>query len=206
MRLFAALFALIPAVALGQANLEGFGRVAPCAGWRLTPNDHFRAAASSLGLEVGRPSAGGPQLTGAFGYAASQWVEASIDLFAGGERLSVGGGTASSVTYGALVGARFQWPGAMGKQLVPYLGLHTGPVLIYVSSESGAAETLTQAWAGSAGATLRLGERYGICAEYRLLFARGEVPGVSSLNGGGHWVSVGLVVYFPPEGPFGMPK
>ena len=112
----------------------------------------------------------------------------------------VGRAPISSITYGALVTLRLQWPGLGSDLLVPYLALSTGPTLVYVSSpDFDAAEVFSMAWAGGAGVTLRLGERLGVTIDYRYLLARGAVPGIGSVNGGGHQLTLGLTVFFSPE-------
>jgi hypothetical protein len=37
--------------------------------------------------------------------------------------------------------------------------------------------------------------------EYRLLLARGFVPGYNGINGGGSWFGVGVTLWVAPESP-----
>ncbi|MHB8876077.1 MAG: hypothetical protein ACYC8T_20495 [Myxococcaceae bacterium] len=203
--LFAGLLVLW-ALGAGEARaeprrLEGYGRITAAVGWRLTPNDHFYSRARELGRELAASSPGGPAVCLCFGYAANENVEVGIDLHVSGESLRLeGGAPITSITYGALVGVRLQAPGLLFDELVPYVAAFTGPTLVLVSSEDfPTAETFSAAWAGAAGATLRLGERFGATLEYRFLLARGMVPEVSSVNGGGHQLTLGFTVYFAPE-------
>ncbi|MFZ5471771.1 MAG: hypothetical protein ACOZIN_20270 [Myxococcota bacterium] len=194
---------LLPAAAGAQARrMEGVGRITAYPGWRLTPNDYFYDSASRAGHDPERPSLGGPQVTGSFAYAATDEIEVGIDLFGGAETLRLSGmEPIGSTTYGGLIGVRLQKPGLFFDALVPSFGVHTGPALILVSSRSleRPHEVLTTAYAATAGFTVRLGERWGLSLEYKLLLARGMVPHISGVNGGGHWLSVGFTTYFPSE-------
>lgn len=203
---FLAALISLPLVAAAQA-VPGEGRVAALAGMRFTPNDHFRRAAASAGYPPGPPSPGGLQLQGAFSYAATAHVDACIDLFGGWEQLRFAGGEKlQSVTYGAHLGTRIAGPTLFGA-LTPHLGLHAGPTFVLVSSEELAGgESFGTGFAVSAGLSWRIDPRWGLAAEYKLLFARGLVPEIATLNGGGHWVSLGPVFYFPSEGPSGFSR
>lgn len=207
-RLFGLLAALAACSASAEAgSVKGQGRIALLGGWRLTPNDHFRGAAAASGFALVRSSPGGPQATGAFAYAATSSIEVAIDLFAGYEELALEqAGELSSITYGGLLGVRFLWPDALAEGLVPHLGLHAGPALVLTSNPAlGATEVFTTGYAVSAGIGWRLGERLGVAAEYKLLLARGQVAGVGSINGGGQWLSLGIVFFFPPDEPGSEP-
>lgn len=188
-------------------RLEGSGRVTALPGWRLTPNHHFFARAAEQGFFADRSSKGGPQVTGTFSYVADESIEACIDLFGGGEQLHLSGvGEITSVTYGALLGARFQAPGLLTDALVPYVGLLVGPALVYVAREGFAPdERLVTAYAAAAGLTYRLGERFGLTLEYKLMHARGVVPEISGVNGGGHLFALGFTTYFPSDEPADSP-
>ncbi len=195
-------FALSSGAAHGQGRrFEGFGRLTAGVGWRLTPNDHFYAAAREQGLEPVAPSPGGPAVCLCFGYSATDAIEIGIDLGVSAENLTlVGSAPIHSVTYGALVGVRWQLTNLIGDWVVPYLGAFTGPMLVNVSSaEFGSGETLVGAWAGAAGVSLWLTERMGLTVDYKVMLARGSVPSIGSVNGGGQSLTVGLTFYFPPE-------
>ena len=189
-----------PAWAEGEGQrLEGNGRITVAPGWRLTPNDFFSATAAAAANPVVSANRGGPSFAAAFGYSATDLIEVAIDVFASGERLTLGQtGSLSSITYGAQVGPRFQF-GDWIEGLVPYVGAALGPTLIYETGDGlgPPSETLTTGYAGCAGATFRLTDRVGLTLEYRFLFARGAVPGLGGINGGGHTFSLGLTVYLP---------
>jgi hypothetical protein len=113
------------------------------------------------------------------------------------------------VTYGALVGLRFQalLDVLTRNGLVPFIGLQTGPVLALSMVEGvGVRESFTQGWAGTVGINFRLSPQWGLSADYRLVFARGgnpfsgrpEFEKLGSSNAGGSWFSVGVSFFFPP--------
>jgi opacity protein-like surface antigen len=182
-------------------SLNGFGSVSGAVGWRLTPNDYFYAGARAAGRELAAASPGGPAVSARFGYSATENLEIGINLHASGEFLRLeGAAPITSVTYGALVSLHLQWPGLVSDLLVPYLALSAGPTLVFVSSpDFASAEVFSLAWSGGAGVTYRLGERLGVTLDYRFLLARGVVPDVTSVNGGGHQVTLGVTVFFSPE-------
>ncbi|RKI19439.1 hypothetical protein D7Y15_04435 [Corallococcus sp. AB030] len=228
-------FALVaaPALALAQddgdwsegrapANLDGVGRITVQAGYRLTSNGTlydawYGAKGPGNGLERAPESSGGPFGVASFAYAVSDLVEVGIDLFGTAQnlRLSEPGadGTVSrkvsTVSYGALLGLRFQGVLDIGPQgLVPFAGVLTGPTVVSSTREgSSIKENVTQAWVGSLGATLRLSAEWGITAEYRLMFLRGPVespdaakwPGPFSFSHGGSGFGLGVTYTFPPN-------
>ncbi len=108
------------------------------------------------------------------------------------------------MTYGALVGGRLQWPIDLGAPalLVPSLGLHAGPTLVYVTDEvKGGVERFTQAYALSAALSYRFADTWALTLEYKLMLARGRLPEVpSSVNAGGSWFSLGFTWYLPKTG------
>ncbi len=189
------------AAAHDETSFEGYGRAALGGGWRLTPNDFFRARAAEAGHPVEGSSPGGPQVSGAFCYAATDAIEACIDLFAGHERLRLERlGEVASWTYGGMFGARFFWADVPADRFVPYLGAHTGPTLVFTQTDApGALERVAIGYAFTAGMSYRASPKVGVWAEYKLLLARGEVAHVASINGGGSWLTVGVVFYFPPS-------
>lgn len=198
------LLSFLPCVA-GAGGLVGTGRVSLQPGWRLTPNDTFYASASAVGAPPATLSPGGPALSSSFAYSINDLIELGIDLFAGAELLRLEGQEPLvSLTYGGVVGLRLHW--ALGdwgplEDVVPYAGLLGGPVLVYASGGNLAApsELATTGYMGSLGISARLGDRWGLCAEYRLLAVRGVVPGIGSVNGGGSWLGIGVTWYFPAE-------
>jgi hypothetical protein len=203
--------ALLLALGAGAAQaqeLAGAGRISVLAGWRLTPNDHFYGNAVQLGYPPLSDSLGGPILTGAFAYVITEQLELGIDLFVGAEQLELDGlGVITTVSYGGLLGMRLQFPLSFAGQssgLIPYLGVHTGPALVFVTDEvKGGVETLTQAWAGSAGLTLRFDPTWALTLEYKLMLLRGYLPEVGTVNGGGSWFGAAVTYYLPGEGPSG---
>jgi hypothetical protein len=197
-----ALLGLLSAIATA-GPLEGVGRVSVQPGWRLTPNGAFYASAAAAGLPASGSSPGGPVLASSFAYSATDYAEVAVDLFLGGEQFRLGDeAPLRSVTYGAAAGVRFQQ--ALGEwgpfqEVVPYAGFLIGPTLIGVDGGrlSAMHEDVVTGYTASAGVTARLGETWGVCLEYRFLLARGQVPGVGSINGGGNWLGLGLAWYFP---------
>lgn len=191
--------ACLCAGAASAQNMEGVGRIALHAGWRYTPNAHFARNAEVNGTPVEAPSAGGPQFTGTFGYAATSSLELTIDLFAGVDTLKLQNASdLSLVSYGALVGVRAYW--TFGP-LVPNIGLGVGPLLAYSSGGPFAAtERVVTAYAAMGGLTWRLSDTLGVTFDVRYIQARGYVTGISSVNAGGLWGGAGVVFLFP-SGP-----
>jgi hypothetical protein len=218
--LFLAAALLSAPAALAQeeldTTLEGVGRLSIQTGWRLTSNDTFYNGyyARNPDLVRGPTSAGGPLVVGSFAYGITDMVELGVDLFATGERLRLTDQPMlTTMTYGALVGVRFQTVLDLGPNgLIPFAGILTGPTLAFSQFEGKTAqEVMTQAWAGTLGATLRLNNRWGITGEYRFSFVRGPVGGLDgqkfgSFNGGGNWFALGMTYTWPPEPSNGMGK
>jgi hypothetical protein len=198
----------------GPSALDQTTRITLHGGWRLTSNDTFYDSYYKLpgneGLQRAPASPGGPYVGATFGYSATELVEVGIDLFATGENLLLTGTPPiTTVTYGALVGLRFQalLDVLTANGVVPFIGLQSGPVLAFSTVEGvGVRETFTQGWAGTVGVNVRLNHQWGLAADYRLVFARGANPfsgrpgltDVSSYNAGGSWFSVGVTFLFPP--------
>lgn len=182
--------------ASASAELEGTQRLVGVAGWRYTPNDTFRNSANANQYEVGAPSLGGPQGSISFGYSFTDWAELAVDAYVGSETLDfVFFPDLLSVTYGALIGVRLQTEAKLfGFDLIPSLGVFTGPSFVYVSGPPAfpPTESLGDSYMASAGATVRLSQAFGVTAEAKLLLTRGFVPGIGTLNGGGLWVGVGF--------------
>ncbi|HYO72804.1 MAG TPA: hypothetical protein VEU33_42755 [Archangium sp.] len=195
--------------------LNGVGRISVQAGWRLSANgtfyDSYYALPASQGFQRAPESPGGPFLAGSFAYAVTEFFELGIDLFATGEQLRLTGApTITNVTYGALVGVRLQTllDILTPEGVVPFVGVQTGPTLAYSTAEGvGSRELFTQAWAGTVGATFRLSAQWGLTAEYRLAFARGqsvfnnkpEFKGLASYNAGGNWFALGVTYFFASD-------
>jgi hypothetical protein len=195
--LCAVLLALAAQRGWAAPKLEGAGRVTLLGGWRLTPNDYFANTAAAAGFPLEKPSAGGPMATGTFAYGATENIEVGIDLFGGGETLKLQGlEPYTSISYGALVGARFQ-TALFDGALVPHVGLLLGPLLALVSTPSvqPQEERLVTAYAGLIGASLRFGDRFGATLEYKYILARGIAPGIGGINAGGHWLGIGVTYY-----------
>ena len=195
--------------------LDGVGRISIQGGWRLTSNDTFYESFYALpdyrGVPRAPASPGGPLGAGSFAYSASEFIELGIDLFATGEQLRLTGApTLTNVTYGALVGVRFQMllDVLTPQGVVPFIGLESGPTLAYSTAQGvGQKEVFTQAWVGSVGATFRFSSHWGLTAEYRLAFARGQsafntreaYKDLASYNAGGNWFALGVTYMFAPE-------
>ena len=181
------------------AELEGTQRVFGVAGWRYTPNDTFFTSAVANNYEPAGASIGGPQASIGFGYSFIDWAELAVDLYVGTERLSfTNAPPISSTSYGALLGVRLQTELTLfGRPFVPSLGIFTGPAFIYVSGGRllPPTETLTDAYAGALGGTVRLTDAIGVTAEVRVLLTRGHVPTIGSINGGGAWFGLGVSWY-----------
>lgn len=197
----------------GPAALDQTTRITLHGGWRLTSNDTFYEGYYTLPGNEDLPRApaspGGPYLGATFGYSASELVEVGIDLFATGERLQLTGTpTITTVSYGAMVGLRFQalLDVLTENGVVPFVGLQVGPLLAFSSVDGvGVRETFTQGFAGTVGLNVRLSPQWGLAADYRLVFARGGNPfngrpgltDLGSYNAGGSWFSVGVTFFFP---------
>ena len=180
-------------------EIEGSGRISLLPGWRYTPNVFFADSADEAGHALTRPSFGGPQITGTFGYAASSSIEVVIELFAGYESLHLEASeSVSSVSYGALAGFRGFLP---LESWVLNAGLGIGPVLVYTTggpTERGI-ERLTTGYSATAGVSYFLSPSISLTAELRYLLARGFVDGIGGINGGGLWGGVGVTFWMLSE-------
>ena len=193
------LLASSPALALG--SIEGEGRVSIQGGYRWSPDDHFEQAAAAAGNPIVRKSWGGLQGSAGFGYGALEWLEAAIDLFGGWESFDLDGyARFHSVSYGAMLGARFVARDLFFQGFQPWIGVQVGPTIINISTASfGIPETVVAGLAVSGGVMFRFGDRFALTLEARYLMARGMVPGIGGLNGGGGWFSVGFAMFFAPS-------
>ena len=183
-------------------TIEGMGRVAVQGGYRWTPNAEFmRRAGEALHPVVGSMP-GGPQFSASFGYAPLDWVEVTIDVFAGFESFRLEGlEQFTSTTYGGLLGVRFVKMDFPVRGLIPYAGFQLGPVLSFLTGGSiVGTERFNTGYAINAGLTFRLADRWGVGFDARYMFARGDVPEIATIDAGGLWVSLSIT-YFIPAGP-----
>ncbi len=83
-----------------------------------------------------------------------------------------------------------------------------GPTLAYSQGQGvGRKEVFTQTWAGTVGATFRFSAHWGLTAEYRLAFVRGQsafntnpaFKDLASYNAGGNWFALGLTYMLAPD-------
>jgi hypothetical protein len=190
--------------------LEGSSRFSLQTGWRYTPNtqfyDDYYSQERTLNLERARGAIGGPLLTATFAYSPMEWLELGIDLFATYERMQLTNQPGlNAVTFGALVGLRFQKRLEIGPEgLVPSVGVLMGPLFAASYFDGGrSVENAAQTIGGTVGATLRLSEKWGLAFEYRLLFAKGVAEKVGVYDAAGNWFSVGMTYQFPsmPDRP-----
>jgi hypothetical protein len=178
---------------VAHAAPEGVGGFELLGGWRLTPNGYFANTAAQVGTPLTHASPGGPVAIASFSYVPLSWLAIAVDGMVGGERLYLKGEPVlTSVTYGAMIGPKLVPD--LGHGFTLTLGVSTGAILV---NESGlhlpqADEQLDQAFMGEVGVMWEFAPNIQLCAEYRLLLARGYVPGYSGINGGGSWFGVGL--------------
>lgn len=191
------------AFAQQERSVEGMGRIAVQGGYRWTPNSSFAAQAASAGHPlIGRMN-GGPQFSVSFGYAALDWLEASIDAFVGFEQFRLEGlEQFTSTSYGALLGVRIEKMDFPFRGVLPYLGAQIGPALAFIASHSVAnSEKLNTGISVNAGLTFRVAEKWGLGFDARYLFGtNGEIPDLGSIDGGGLWISL-TVTFFIGAGP-----
>lgn len=187
-------------------ELEGSSRVSLLTGWRYTPNTRFYnnyySQIENRGLPRAGGAIGGPLLTATFAYSITNLIELGIDLFATYERIQLTRQPGlNAITYGALMGLRFQKRLEIGPEgLIPSVGILTGPLLAASYFDGGrAVENFTQAFGASLGATLRLNPKWGLCFEYRFIFAKGAAEDVGPYDASGNWLSVGMTYQFPSE-------
>lgn len=205
-----ATLAALTASAQGGVSLEGGSRISVQGGWRYVRNATFYDTYYSLlgneGLERAPQSHGGPLGVGTFAYSITDLIEVGIDLFALGEQPQLTGQPALTTwAYGALLGLRFQrWLDLGPQGTVPFLAVLTGPLLATATFKGDPPrETLSQAWALGAGATMHLTPQWGLTLEFRQVFARGAVgqktERFGSFNAGGSWLTLGVNYSFPPD-------
>jgi hypothetical protein len=187
-------------------ELVGSSRFSLQTGWRYTANtrffDRYYSQEENRRLSRAGGAIGGPLLTATFAYSFTNLIELGIDLFATYERMRLTGQPGlNTVTYGALLGLRFQKRLELGPEgLIPSVGIVTGPLFAGAYFDGGRAlETSNQTVGVSAGATLRLNPTWGLNFEYRLLVAQGEAEDVGKYNAGGHWFAMGMTYQFASE-------
>lgn len=190
----------------GPPKLEGTNRISVVGGWRYAPNftfyDNYYFKESNQRLQRSRGSIGGPALTATFGYSVTNLIEVGADLFATYERMKLTGKPGlNTVTYGAMLGLRFQKRFEVGPAgLIPSVGILAGPHIAAAYFDGGRAlENGGTGFGLTAGATLRLNPTWGVCFELREIFARGEVEDVGYYNAGGSWLAVGVTYTLPWE-------
>ena len=190
--------------------LESSSRFSLQTGWRYTPNtrffDEYYSHPKNLNLERAGGAMGGPLLTATFAYSPLEWLELGIDLFTTYERMQLTGQPGlNAMTFGALVGLRFQQRWELGSTvLVPSVGLLMGPMFaVSYFDEGGAVENSPPAFGGTVGATLRFSEKWGLTFEYRLLFGRGQAEDIGAYDALGNCFSVGMTYQLPdvPDRP-----
>lgn len=195
-----------------RRELEHTSRFSLLTGWRYAPNgrffDGYYQDPDNVGLERSGSGIGGPLLSGAFAYSPTNFFELGIDLFATYERFKLTGQPGlNAVTYGALIGLRFQHKFEVGPHgLIPSAGVLIGPMLAASYFDGGqAVENYTQSIGLTAGATVNLSEVWGLRFEYRLLTGRGEAEDIGPYEAAGSWFSVGLNYQFEsaPDRPMG---
>jgi hypothetical protein len=187
-------------------KLKGTSRISVMGGWRYAPNfkfyDRYYSRADARGMERARSALGGPSLTGTFAYSVAEPFELGIDLFTTYERIELTDQPGlNAVTYGALIGLRFQKRLQVGREgLIPFGGLLIGPLIAAAFFDGGrSVERNSTALGLSVGATWRLTPQWGVCFEFRQIIAGGDVEDFGSYNAGGSWLSVGMTYVLPWE-------
>lgn len=164
-------------------------------GFRHVPNAYFAAKAAAAGAPLTAPSPGGPALTASFGYGATDWIDASIDLLGAYESFALEGHERfHAFVYGALLGVRLSRYDAPFEGWVPYVGAQAGPMLSTVTSASlPGGEHLSAAISANAGICWLLTPRWGLVLDVRWLLMRTYVSGIAGLNTGGFTFSLGVM-------------
>jgi hypothetical protein len=193
-----------------EASLEGGSRISFQGGWRMVQNntflDRYYSRPENVGLERASVTRGGIVGAATFAYSIKDAAEIGIDLFAHTQKLQLTNQPSlTTASYGALIGLRSQtWLDLGPYGTVPSVGILTGPFVAAAAFDGQKArETLLQAWALTAGATMRLTPRWGVCLEYRFVLARGAVgtpeQRLGSFNAGGSWLTLGVTYTFARE-------
>jgi hypothetical protein len=198
--------------------LEGGSRISIQGGLRYALNDTFYnnyyTQPGNIGLERAASPRWGPLGVATFAYSFKESLEMGIDLFATTQKMSLTNQPQlTTASYGALLGMRSQTFLDLGPYgTVPFVGLLTGPMVATSAFEGQKSrETLMQAWALAAGATVRMTPEWGVCLEYRFVLARGGVgtpeQRLGSFNAGGSWLTLGVTYNFArqPTSPLSRP-
>jgi hypothetical protein len=201
-----ALAALLCATAAGATeagSIEGLGRITISGGIRLLPNDWFKSHVALEGHPVESWWPLGPQGTASFGYGVLSFLEVNIDLVGAGEGYKLADlPQSTSVTYGALLGARLMKADLFFEGFTPFAGVQIGPIFSHQSRDDGLVEErVVTGFSVVGGLAFRFSHLFGIWAEYRFLLARGVVPELSTgINAGGSWFGIGLSIYLESPG------
>ncbi|MDY7232146.1 hypothetical protein [Hyalangium rubrum] len=185
-------------------SLEGSRRFSLQTGWRYTPNtrffDNFYARQENRGLTRAGGALGGPLLAGTFAYSPQNWLEVGFDLFFTYERMQLTKKPGlNAITFGAILGLRLQRRLELGsKEFIPFVGALVGPTFAGAYFDGGqSVENFAHAFGATAGGTLRLSSKWGLCVEYRLTYAKGQAERLGTYDAGGSWLAVGLTYVFP---------
>jgi hypothetical protein len=186
---------------------QGTGRVTVLPSFRLSLQDPFYDAAARGGRARLPGASGGPGLIGSFAYAAAENFEVSIDPFVATELLAVQNAQPIRAwIYGATLGGRAQ--AVIDGQWFPFLGVHSGPVLVYAGGPPDVpyAESVGQAFAASVGVAWRFQESWGAVIQYQYLYGGELDTALGRILGRGHWFSIGFTRYFPKDGAGDDPR
>jgi hypothetical protein len=185
-------------------ELKGTSRLSLQGGWRYAPNtrffDRYYSLEENRNLARVGGAIGGPLVTATFAYSISNLLELGIDLFGTYERMQLTRQPGlNAVTFGALLGLRLQKRLEIGPEgLVPSVGILAGPLFAASYFDGGRSiENFNNAAGATLGATLRLTPKWGVCFEYRLIFARGEAEEMGLYNAAGHGLTVGMTYQLP---------
>ena len=204
-----AVVAAAPALAAEQGSVQGVGRITAGGGWRLVPNDHWRAGAAEQGTPEATPSIGGPHAFISGGYGALDYLDVGLDLYVGGERHTLETlPTYTAVSYGVAVAVRFMKADFLVQGLTPMAGVGLGPTICYVGRDDGLIrEIVTTGFSAMGGISWRLTHAFGLWLEYRFLLARGFAPEIGrSINMGGSFFGLGVTFYLESyKGPAETP-
>jgi len=190
----------LPAVAAAQ-GYQGTGRITLMPSFRLSQQSPFYASAAAAGYSAPGGLDGGPGAIGSFAYAATENLEVAVDPFFATEQLTVNGiPPVRAYVYGVNLGLRIVAPLA-GNTFYPWLGLHSGPVLVYAGGPPNvaSAESFGQTFGASLGLGWRFSERWGAAVQYQFMYGGELKTSVGTILGRGHWFSAGVTYYFAKD-------
>ncbi len=179
--------------------LERTNRFSLQAGWKYTPNttffNNYYARSENRGLTRVNGTSGGPLVAGTFAYSPLDWLEVGFDLFFTYERMTLAElPPLNTLSFGLLLGVRAQqWFKVGNKELIPFVGALAGPMFAasyFPGSRS--VENYADALGLTAGATLRIAPKWGLCFEYRLMLGKGQAERFGVYEAGGNWFTVGV--------------